>query len=82
MCLQIICISFFGWFLCLMAYQLFLGYLMPKPFSQKNSSGINLTHSWEGKGVHTFPKGICPKMNVITRREYKLAYYNSAGPTL
>ena len=22
-----------GWFLCLMAYQLFLGYLMPKPFS-------------------------------------------------
>ena len=29
----------FGWFLCLMAYQLFLGYLMPKPFSQKSSSG-------------------------------------------
>ena len=27
------------WFLCLMAYQLFLGYLMPKPFSWKNSSG-------------------------------------------
>ena len=27
------------WFLCLMAYQLFVGYLMPKPFSQKNSSG-------------------------------------------
>ena len=22
-----------GWFLCLMAYQHFLGYLMPKPFS-------------------------------------------------
>ena len=22
-----------GWFLCLMAHQLFLGYLMPKPFS-------------------------------------------------
>ena len=29
----------FGWFLCLMAYQLFSGYLIPKPFSQKNSSG-------------------------------------------
>ena len=27
------------WFLCLMAYQLFVGYLMPKPFSLKNSSG-------------------------------------------
>ena len=26
------------WFLCLMAYQLFLGYLMSKPFSKKNSS--------------------------------------------
>ena len=25
--------------LCLMAYQLFLGYLMPKPFSKNNSSG-------------------------------------------
>ena len=23
-----------------------------------------LTHSWEDKGVHTFPKGICPKVNV------------------
>ena len=22
-----------GWFLCLMGYQLFLGYLIPKPFS-------------------------------------------------
>ena len=26
------------WFLYLMAYQLFLGYLMPKSFSSKNSS--------------------------------------------
>ena len=33
-----------------------------------------LTHSWEDKGVHTFPKGICPKVNVIARLEYKLAY--------
>ena len=29
----------FGWFLCLMAYQLFLGYLMPKPFSWKKNKG-------------------------------------------
>ena len=27
------------WFLCLMAYQLFLGYLIPNLFSEKNSSG-------------------------------------------
>ena len=37
-----------------------------------------LTHSWEDKGVHTFPKGICPKVNVIARLEYELASYDSA----
>ena len=37
-----------------------------------------LTHSWEDKGVHNFPKGICPKVNVIARLEYELAYYDSA----
>ena len=37
-----------------------------------------LTQSWEDKGVHTFPKGICPKVNVIVRLEYELAYYDSA----
>ena len=55
----------------------FVGYLMPKPFSKKNSSGTILTHSWEDKGVHTFPKGICPKVNIIARLEYELAYYDS-----
>ena len=29
-------------------------------------------------GVHSFPKGICPKVNVIARLEYELAYYDSA----
>ena len=37
-----------------------------------------LTHSWEDKGVHTFPKSICPKVNVIARLEYELAYYDPA----
>ena len=36
-----------------------------------------LTHSWEDKGFHTFPKGICPKMNVIARLEFELVYYDS-----
>ena len=36
-----------------------------------------LTHSWDDKGVHTFPKGICPKVNIIARLENKLAYYDS-----
>ena len=35
-------------------------------------------HSWEDKGVHNFPKGICPKVNVMARLEYELAYYDSA----
>ena len=38
-----------------------------------------LTHSWEDKGAHNFPNGICPKVNVIARLEYELAYYDSAA---
>ena len=30
------------------------------------------------KEVHTFPKGICPKVNAIARLEYELAHYDSA----
>ncbi len=37
-----------------------------------------LTHSLEDKGVHTFLKGICPKVNVIPRLEYELAFNDSA----
>ena len=37
-----------------------------------------LTHSWKDTGVYIFPKGICPKVNVIARLEYELAYYDSA----
>ena len=46
---------------------------MPEPFSKKKSSSTNLTHSWEDKRVHTFSKGICPKVNLIAGLEYKLA---------
>ena len=31
-----------------------------------------LTHSWKDKGTYTFPKGICPKVNVIARLEFEL----------
>ena len=37
-----------------------------------------LTHSWDDKGVYIFPKGICPKVNIIARLENELAYYDSA----
>ena len=31
-------------------------------------------YSWEDKGVHTIPKRICPKVNVIARLEFELTY--------
>ena len=34
--------------------------------------------SKEDKRVHTFPKSICPKVNVITWLEFELARYDSA----
>ena len=36
-----------------------------------------LTHIMENKGVHIFPKGVCPKVNVIARLEQELTYYDS-----
>ena len=45
-----------------------------------------LTHCWEDKGVHTFPEGICPKVNVIARLEYELVHcfnhYTTRTPPL
>ena len=29
------------------------------------------------KGVHTFPKGIGPKVNVIVKLEFQLVYYDA-----
>ena len=36
-----------------------------------------LTHNYEDKGFQTFPKGISPKVNVITQLEVELANYNA-----
>ena len=35
------------------------------------------TQSLEDKEFHTFPKGICPKVNVIARLEFELAICDS-----
>ena len=56
----------------------FVGFFNAKAILLEEQLCYHLTHSWEDKGVHTFPKGICPKVNVITRLEYELAYYDSA----
>ena len=47
-------------------------------FSLKNSSGTIQPIAGRIRGSNTFPKGICPKVNVIARLEYELAYYDSA----
>ena len=55
-----------------------LGYLMPNPsFFLEWESWYYLTLRWEDKRVHTFPKGICPKVNAIAWLEFELSYYNS-----
>ena len=38
----------------------------------------NLTHNGEDKEAHTFPKGICSKVNVIAQLEFELTYYDFA----
>ena len=57
---------------------IFVGYSMPKPFSEKNSNGTMLSIVGRIRGVHTFSKGICPKVNVVAWLEYELAYYDYA----
>ena len=51
----------------------FVGYFMSKPVSQKISSDI-ISPIAGGIRDFNFPKGICPKVNVITRVEYELTY--------
>ena len=60
-----------------MAINHFLGYLTPKPFSQKNSSGTIQPIAGRIRGFILFPKGISLKVNVIARLEYELVYYDS-----
>ena len=49
-----------------------MGYLIPKP-SLYNSSDTILPIAGRMKGVHAFPKGICPKVNIIAHLEFELA---------
>ena len=37
-----------------------------------------LTQSSEDREFHTFPKGICPNVNVIAQLKFELADYDSA----
>ena len=44
------------------------------PTAEKQSVYFTASADW----ANTFPRGICPKVNVIARLEYELAYYDSA----
>ena len=44
------------------------------PLEKQRRYYLYLTHNWEDKSVDTFPKGICPKVKIIVRLEFKLAY--------
>ena len=54
------------WFPCLYGISIFMGYLMPKPPWEKNSSHIIIIHTKEDNRVHTFPIGIGLKVKVFT----------------
>ena len=56
----------------------FVGYLIPEPFFKKNCRSTIKPIDGGDKAVHAFPKCICPKVNVIARLEFELAYYDSA----
>ena len=64
------------WFLCLMEYKNLKGYLMPKPFLQKDSTGIIWPKALRNKRVCTFNKGTSSKVNVITQLELELVDYD------
>ena len=62
-------------FQCLMVNQP-LWVIYAKTILIKEQQLYNLIHSWEDKGVHTFLKRIKPKINLIVRLEFELAYYD------
>ena len=51
-----------------------MGYLMSKPFLLNRSSVTIKLIACGGKGIRTFPKDINPKVNIIGRQEFELAY--------
>ena len=60
-------LSSFDWFvrfLCLMAYQ-YHRLFNDKAILLEEQLLYYLNYCWEDEGVHTFHKGICPKVNVI-----------------
>ena len=55
-----------------------MGYLIPKPSLQKNSSNTIWPIAGGNKGVHTFLKDICSKVNSLPLLDFEHAYFNTA----
>ena len=72
MCLQIIYLIYMFGLVSL--YINFCRLFNAKAILLEEQKWYYLTRSWEDKGVHTFLTAICPKVNVIARLEYELAY--------
>ena len=51
-----------------------MGYVKQKSPLLKNNRGIIELIAGGIKGVHTFTKGICPKVNVTSRQGFELTY--------
>ena len=56
-----------GGIVCLVVLWLInlLGFFNAKAILLEEQSWYYLTYSWQYKGVHTFPKGVCLKVNII-----------------
>ena len=57
---------------------IFVGYLIPKLFLKKKSRDTIYPIAGGNKGVHTFPKAICSKVNVIAQLVFELANFEAA----
>ena len=67
----------FVWFSLFHGISTFVGYLMPKSPLYKIVVVLFNPHLGD-KGVHSFPEGISPKVNVIERLEFELVYFKAA----
>ena len=56
----------------------FVGHLISKLFLQKSNKDTIKPLAEKMRGIHTFPKSICPKVNVRAQLEFELAYFEAA----
>ena len=70
-------VEFEIWFLGLMAYQP-SWVIWCQSYPSRRTVVVLFNPKLRDKGVHTFSKGISPKVKVIEGLDFKLAYYNVA----